>query len=184
MGEEGQHEQAQRVLDPDLLDGLATRATDWVRSTRDDCRAVEIRLGYARRVLQARIDLARAEQGHRTSGVPHAHDDEALVAELTEVLADPPGERRPPATTELYEPEGDTDRGDLVDAAETAALPDLDDAALAEHLELLVAEETRVSADRRVVLEHLDALQAELIGRLRDGSVVVADLVDPDAAGS
>lgn len=165
-----------RVAASDFLDGVEERPTDEVRAMRDDCREEEERLSYARRLLQGRIDITRAELERRRSG------DSAgggLIDTLPSILADRTSSRRGQSQARpspLYVPADEHSRRADDDQADLAQLPDLDDDALAELLARLTSDERALSDLRRRVLDHLDRLQDEIVTRLRDGRIDAADL--------
>lgn len=164
-----------RVVAPDFLDDLDERPTDVVRAMRDDCREEEERLSYARRLLQGRIDVARAEQARRAGGSAGG-----LIEALPSILADQTSTRRGRSQARpspLYVPAVGHSR--RADDAETdlAQVPDLDDAALEELLQRMISDERALSDLRRRVHDHLDRLQDEIVARLRDGRIDAADLV-------
>jgi hypothetical protein len=67
-----QHDKQRRRIDrvtaPDFLDELEGRQPNEVRAMRDDCQAEEARLSYERRLLQGKLDIARAEAARRGTG--------------------------------------------------------------------------------------------------------------------
>ncbi len=126
-----------RVTAPDFLTDLESRPTAELRAMRDDCREEEPRLSYARRLLQGRLDIARAETERRASGTSEPLD---LVRLLPSILADdsPHGER-PARNVDLYTPEGPLGHRPLDHVLEDpvmARLPDLSDEELREMIML------------------------------------------------
>ena len=71
-----------RLLSPDLLDGLATRPIDEVRTLRAECVEVETGLSYLRRMVQGPLDIVHREQTRRSAGA------EGDLATLVEDLPD------------------------------------------------------------------------------------------------
>lgn len=176
-----------RVVADDFLDGLADRSVDEVRVMRDECREEEARLSYARRLLQARLDIVRAEAARRAEG---SDAEGGLLDALPGILADDPlpstlGGAR---STPVYDPDPREDGGRrlgdgvLGDAA-LGRIPGASDEELVALVERTAEEERRVSEVRRTVLDRLDALQAELIGRYRSGSVDVDAIVSAAVGG-
>ena len=166
-----------RVTSDDYLQDLASVDVAGVRTMRDDCREEEARLSYARRVVHGQLDIVRAEQARRSGG-----GEEGLVGTLSDILADDPAPgSREARTAPLYAPDdggyGQRSHDTLVDDASLGQVPDLDDEELAALLARLQEKEAHISGLRRTVLEHLDALQDELVGRYRDGTVSVDDVV-------
>lgn len=186
-----QHERRRRidrVTSEDYLEGLDAADLVTVRGMRDDCREEETRLSYARRVVQGQVDIVRAQQAQRAGD-----DGGDLVGALTRILADDPAPRaRDARTAPVYSPTdsgyGQRSHDTLIDDPALGRVPDLDDEELSALLERLQEKEKHISFLRRAVLDHLDALQAELIRRYSDGSVdideVVASAVPPPADAS
>lgn len=167
-----------RVTADDYLDGLEERTAPEVRAMRDECRDEESRLSYARRLLHGQLDVARAELARRRGS------GGALLEALPSILADdPPGGGRGPRSAgmaDVYTPEGPQGRrrGDRVlDEMPLGRIPDLSDEDLAVVIARLEREEAQISSLRRSVLEHLDALQAHLIERLRGGGSALDEIV-------
>lgn len=161
-----------RVIAADFLAGIEERSLAEVRAMRDDCRLEEARVSFARRMLQARLDIVRAEVARRAEG-----GTGDLLQSLPDILADEtlPTTLGDARSVPFYEPftEGDTRRNtdDLMGDPSLGQLPDLDDEELVALVDTLAAEERGVSEIRRRLLEHLDALQAELIRRYTTGGV-------------
>lgn len=171
------------ILDPGYLDGLAEMGMDDLRARRTECQAIETTLSFARRLVQARLDIIGTELERRGRGQPRA-----TVAELVERLqagevlggqARPEGFGRLP--TLLAPDEADLD--DITRAAaeygnvELERIPDLDDADLAQLADGLSAYEREVSDQRRQVFERIDALQAEMVARYKSGAANVDTLL-------
>lgn len=167
-----------RVTSPDFLEDLEQRPVSDIRAMRDECRDEELRLSYARRLVQGRIDIVRAEIERRGRG-----DDEPLdlVALLPKILADDPApQARDPRNVALFSPEGPTGQrahDAVLEDPIISHIPDLDDDELRGVLADLEASERDVSATRRTVLDHFDRLQGELIARYRDGAADVDEIV-------
>ncbi|CAN5472692.1 hypothetical protein BH23ACT9_BH23ACT9_01960 [soil metagenome] len=183
MSDEPIRRRIDRVTAEDFLDGLDQRTPAEIREMRDDCREEEARLSYARRLLHAKLDVARAELTRRDGG---SDDTRSLVEALGEILVnDPPsGPVRSAANADLYNPDGDAGRrlGDgVLESIPLGTLPDLADDRLVEAVTTMSEEERTISAVRRQVLDHLDRLQQEMIARYRDGGASVDDIVPPSS---
>lgn len=171
-----------RVLQPDYLDGLERRDAAEVRAMRDECREEEAQLSYVRRVLQGQLDIALVEASRRGQDREGGGD---LVDDLPSILSEgsSPGQRDA-RSLPFYEPEdpgrrtGDAERF----AAQIGKVPEASDAELAALVEDLRATERRASDQRRLVLERLDRLQADLVRRYREGAASIDDLVAPTLA--
>jgi hypothetical protein len=173
-----------RVTSEDYLDGLDAVSVPDIRVMRDDCREEEARLSYARRVIHGQLDIVRAEQARRSGD-----DSQGLVGTLTDILADEPAPRsREARSAPLYAPTeggyGQRSHDTLIDDPALGQVPDLDDDELVALFERLSEKEAHISSLRRTVLDHLDALQDELIGRYRDGSVNVDEVVASAVPGA
>ena len=175
-----------RLTAPDYLHGLEDRPVNEVRAMRDECRDEEGRLSYARRVLQGQLDVARSEAARRSGG----EESGSLLAQLPKILADPPSDSPRDVRPITFRIPGVSGKriGDL-DAPGVALsqLPDLSDAELASLIGRLSEQEQQISQQRRIVLDHLDRLQVELVRRYRNGEIAIDELVtspgSPDSPG-
>ena len=165
-----------RVTAEDYLADLQQRTPAELRAMRDDCREEEGRLSYARRLLQGRLDILRAEVARR------AGQEQDLIDALPGILADRVrGETD--AAHAINSPVHDFPdvggRGEesLIHDASIGRITELDDDEVAELRTRLEDEERRVSGLRRTVLDHLDGLQDELVERYRTGSADVREVV-------
>jgi len=171
-----------RVIAADFLTDVGERPLTEVRGMRDDCRLEEARVSFARRLLQARLDIVRAEMARRADG---GKGD--LLQSLPDILADEtmPTTLGDARSVPFYEPFGDDERArrnsdDLMGDPSLGQLPDLDDAELVALVDSLASEERGVSEIRRRLLEHLDALQGELIRRYTSGGVDTEGILGGD----
>lgn len=171
-----------RVLAPDFLDDLGELELAEVRSRRTEADQEEIDLSYARRLLQGRIDILRAEQARRQgtgplSGGPRS--DGEIVEALSWILAD---ERREdhgfgrhmsgePSRVGEHRREAERAVAD-VGGSDLAAIGDAD---LAGAIDQLGDIETRVSRSRRQVQRVVDALTDEVARRYQVGNPVLSD---------
>lgn len=170
-----------RVLDPAFLEGLDSLDLDDIRARRAEADQEEVDLSYARRMLQGRLDILRAEREARESGRPglgEPRSDSEIAAQLSKILADEPrvdhglgrhissaqpsrvGETRREAERAVADV-GGSDLAHLTDAELLGAL---------EHLEDV---ERRVSRARRQVQGVVDSLTAEIARRYTSGEVPV-----------
>lgn len=167
MAEQPTRRRLDRITAADYLEGMEGWDAQELRARRDECRAEEEQLSYLRRLLQGRIDIIRAEQARR-----RGEGDDRLLDALPSLLADTPSAgRREPRALGTDPPEHRMRRAEdrLAVDSTLARLPDLSDEEIDRMLEELAADEERVSRLRRTVHERLDALQAELVVRYRDG---------------
>jgi len=171
-----------RLLDPELLDGLATRPIDEVRSLRAQCIDVETGLSYLRRMVQGPLDIVQREQQRRSSGAAEG-DLATLVDELPDLLAEHTrgtGVGRLPQTLEptTVDPALEAELDGMVGGGRVAKVPEMSDAELDELATGLAAFERKVSEQRHAYFERIDALQAELTRRYRTGEASVESLLD------
>jgi hypothetical protein len=170
-----------RLLDPDLLDGLATRPIDEVRTLRAECVDVETGLSYLRRMVQGPLDIVHREQARRTSGAEG--DLATIVDELPDLLAEhtrTAGVGRLSQTLEptALDPALEAELNALVGGGRVATVTEMSDADLEELAAGLTAFERKVSEQRHAFFERIDALQAELTRRYRTGEASVESLLD------
>jgi hypothetical protein len=161
---------------------LATASLQDIRSMRDECRRVEDKVSYLRRLVQGRLDIIAADLRRREAGTS-AGDLPSLVEQLPEILSDRvrgPGAGRMPSST--LPPEDDEDLvaelDSIVPPGTLDSLPLLSD----EDARQLAAEfgdlERRVSERRRDLFGRIDALQAELARRYKSGEATVGVVLD------
>lgn len=175
----GGNRRIDRVLAEDYLDGLATVDLAELRALKAEAEQEEVDLSYIRRLIQGRVDIARAEQARRAGG-----GSASLVESLPAILAE---ESRPPARglgrhTTVEPSRADSHRRAVEQLVADVGLSDVGartDDELVTAIERLVAEEASVSAKRRAVQQVMDACSAEVTRRYRDGEADVAALLDP-----
>jgi RsiG-like len=177
----GGRRRVDRVLAPDYLVGLPELGLEDVRRRRAEAEQEEVDLSYARRLLQGRLDILRAEQESRaTDGgvVREPRTDLEIVGALARILADGPrtdhgmgrylGKLEP---TRVGEHRREAERAVAdVGASDLAALSDT---ALAEAVAHLGDIETRISRTRRSVQIVVDALTEEIARRYATGEIEV-----------
>lgn len=177
MAERSGKRRIDRVADPNLPGRIPELGNDDLRALRDDCRDEESRLSYTRRLLQARTDIVRAEVERRAG---QGRSSEEFLRDLSKILADQPSARREARAVGVYAPEGGEGRREedvLIADAAMARLPDLSEDELRELAARLSVSERKISAQRSSVLNHLDALQGELVARYRDGRADIGDVL-------
>ncbi len=181
---------------------LAALPLDELRRRRADLQRVDDVVSYVRRVAQARIDIVRAEAARRTPSSPDSgeaeqqathdtvtdtsqgavHDpDGGVPNELRDVLSKhlTGGTARPPRPVDGIDDHPLVDELDAVAAEHGfSRIEQLDRAGLGALDAALTVFEQRVSADRRVRHEQLDALSSELVRRYRDGEASFDHLMD------
>jgi hypothetical protein len=147
---------------------------------RAECQDVETGLSLLRRVVQGHLDIVGAEVRRRADGSDTAGLAE-LIEQLPALLADrthAPGVGRLPQLMAPAEADpGLEDELAQVLAQGSADLASLDDPALASLAEGLTGFEQKVSGHRRSLFDRIDALQAEITRRYREGEATVDALL-------
>jgi hypothetical protein len=171
----------EHILDEGYLEGIEDLSTEDLRRMRAECEAQEEAVSYARRVLQGRLDILRAELLRRSDDGDERAD--SLLELLPTILAsdqassDPLKARatrlRVPEAAEVLEAEIDR----IVDESTLEELGDHGPADLAGLLDRLAEHEQRLSRVRRTLFERIDTLREELAARYKDGRAVVSDLI-------
>ena len=177
----GGRRRVDRVLAPDYLTGLSQLALEDIRTRRAEAEQEEVDLSYARRLLQGRIDILRAEQETRASGgaaVRLPRTDAEIVGALARILADGPrtthgmgrylGNVEPSRVGE-HRREAERAVAD-VGSSDLAAMSD---AVLTEAVAHLTDIESRISRTRRSVQIVVDALTEEIARRYATGEIEV-----------
>ncbi len=163
------------LLAADLLDGIRTRPLPELREIRQECSAVESDVSMVRRLAQGRLDIVVHEARRRSAdGVA------ALLYDLPDILSDEdrtgvPGARPTvrvdapgPVAAELVEVLGRIGSPTVLSGIQHLEQSDLDD------LFARISEfEQKLSNTRRQMHERIDAIQAEIGRRYRDGEVTV-----------
>lgn len=168
-----------RVLAEDYLAGFGKAPLADVRSLRDEAEQEEVDLSYTRRLIQGRMDIVRAELNHREGNGTGG----SVVDNLAQVLADEPrtAARGLGRHTTIEPSRVDNHRRYVeslvadVDLSDTAARSSDE---LHHALRVLAEEEQKLSGKRREVQQVMDACQAEITRRYRDGEADVATLLE------
>ena len=160
-----------RIRDPAYLEGLEQLSLEDLRARRDESMAEREYLSLLRRLVQGRAEILKAELDARSGGEEAA----PLVDRLAEILAG--DETRAGASRGealkigIPEDELSLARRSVEKLVADAGISDpssLDDERLAEAVETLGSQETRVSETRAAVIVVLDALQDELKRRYKE----------------
>lgn len=166
-----------------VAEGTPTDLPDWdtdrLRARRTADEALEAAVSYARRVLQGRLDILRAElEGRDGDG-----DASDLLSRLPQLLAGDHHATEPararatgvavPETADALVARIDADAG----LSATGELADRTAAQLADAVDALASHEADLSQARRVLFARIDAIRDELATRYRDGRADVADLL-------
>lgn len=152
-----------------------------LRSVRADLQHLDDAVSYVRRLVQARLDLARAEQRRRGEGAGSGLSEELpaiLGAQLTG------GQARPPRPADDFSDHPLARELERL-CAGAADVSGMDDDQLQAYVASLSEFERVRSAERKELFGRIDALSAELVRRFRDGEADVDGLlvldVEPDA---
>ena len=169
----------ERVTGDDLGD-LTVLSMDELHARRDECRAVEDKVSYLRRMAQGRLDIVAAELRRRSEGGAPT-DLPTLVEDLPGILSDHGTASGPGRLPSSLSPPDDDFLTDELDAvAPAGVLADLANqpADAVEHLaEELADFERRVSTGRRSLFGRIDAIQAELTRRYKTGEANVSSVL-------
>ena len=168
-----------RVLAPGFVQGIDGIDLEELRVRRADADQEEVDLSYARRLLQGRLDILRAEQDARRGDGPlrvPPRSDVEIVAALSRILADETRQTRglgrhvsssTPSRIGEHRREAERAVAD-VGGSDLAAL---DDVQLAEAIANLADIEARISRSRRQVQGVVDVLTEEIARRYAAGEV-------------
>jgi len=154
------------------LDGLSTAE---LRERREACERAEEGVSYARRLLQGRLDLLRAELARRDDpAAASALDALPTVLASDQAPSDPSQARavrlRIPADADAYEAVIDR----IIAEAEVG---EHEVGELAYVIEHVAAFEHELSGVRRALFDRIDALRDELAARYKDGRADVSELL-------
>lgn len=184
----GGRRRVDRVLAPQFLQELPELPLEEIRARRVDADQEEADLSYARRLLQGRIDILRAELAGRHGAGPlsgQPHTDAEIVGALSRILgADSRrdhglGRHLGSQPTRIGEHRREAERAVAdVGGSDLAAL---DESQLQEAIDHLVSIEGRVSRTRREVQRVVDTLTEEVARRYMSGEVAVTSSADPGA---
>jgi len=184
--QEGGRRPIDRVLAPGFADGVRDLEFAELRARRHLAEQEEVDLSYARRLLQGRLDLLRAEQAQRATardGVDvGARTDREIARDLAAVLADEGprsdhGLGRHLTTDPSRVGEHRRAAEQAVDDVAASDPSSLDTEALAAAVAHLGDLERAVSENRHRVQAVMDLLTAEVARRYREGEAHVEDVL-------
>ena len=171
-----------RVLADDYLGDLQEKPIDDIRGMRDECRAIEDKVSYLRRMVQGRLDIVAADLRRRADGGSPI-DLGTLIEQLPDILSDKGSTGGGPGRlpSGLMAPD-DTDLTIEIDQVAgpdlLGHLADLSDDEVAELARRIGELERRASGSRRALFGRIDALNGELARRYGTGEADVAALLD------
>jgi hypothetical protein len=169
--------QLKAILDPEYLADIASLSTDEIRAMRRDCEIEEHGISYARRVIQGKLDIVRAEAIRRRDETGESD----LLGSLPSVLGDravttPQSHRAvrllPPPEAQPY-----VQRAEALGERAMASLRTLPDGDIADLASELAEAEHELSELRHQVFERIDALQNELMKRYKSGTASVREVL-------
>jgi len=184
--QEGGRRPIDRVLAPGFADAVRDLDFAELRARRHLAEQEEVDLSYARRLLQGRLDLLRADQAQRATardGVDvGARTDDEIARDLAAVLADhgprsDHGLGRHLTTDPSRVGEHRRAAEKAVDDVAASDPSSLDDAALTAAVAHLADLERAVSENRHRVQAVMDLLTAEVARRYREGEAHVEDVL-------
>lgn len=172
----------ERLFASDYLDRLDSRSLDEVRTMRAECQEAETIVSYLRRVVQGRLDVVYSFLDHRHSG-QSVGDLDAVVEDLSAIIgsgpARPSGYGRLPSQMSPDMEKVDLTReiDEVLDAETIGQLPTMTESDLRAIAERLTVIEKRISDQRRMLHERIDALQAQIVSRYKTGEATVDGLL-------
>ena len=175
-------DEVERVLGVDPVVDVGSISVEEIRVQRDECRRVEDKVSYLRRLVQGRLDIVEADLRRRADGTSPG-DLPSLVEQLPGILSDRvrgPGTGPGRLPTSISPPDDDDLLAELDAVASPGALDSLSDLSDDEVEDLATAYrelEHHVSQRRRALFTRIDALQAELARRYKSGEASVGSVL-------
>ena len=169
-----------RILQDDYLAGLDARSVEEIRRMRDDCEEEESGVSYARRVVQGKLDIVRAEATRRQG---EGQDARQVLDALPGILggdARSTGEPGARISRYLVPPHVQYHRREIDQIADDEALSNLASRStdeLAALVERLAAKEREMSELRQTLFHRIDRLQDELTRRYKSGAAQIGDVL-------
>ena len=164
-------DEVERVLREDYLGDLTARPLEEIRAMRGECREIEDKVSYRRRIIQGRLDIVASDLRRRAEGGAPG-DLRTLVDSLPDVLSDKVRGSGPGRLPTGILPPDDDITADLDSTAgpdTLGNLPDMPDEAVAELAQSIGDLEREVSDARRGLFSRIDALNGELARRYGNG---------------
>ncbi|MFN2557211.1 MAG: aerial mycelium formation protein [Nitriliruptorales bacterium] len=174
-----------RILAPTYLDDLPGRSTAEIRAMRDECEEEESGVSFARRILQGKLDILRAEALRRQESDTNG-GLQSLLDALPQILSDEVPSRllRPRVPRSLIPSSVEHRRREverLVEDHTLAMLEDRSTEELSQMVHLLALKERELSELRRQLFDRIDALQEELARRYQLGEASVKEVLPGQA---
>lgn len=170
-----------QVLDPEFISGIDEIPLDELRTRRGICDELDAEFSYYRRLLHGRMDLLSFEMRRRSG-----EETRSLIEALPDILSDgsdePSSHFLVPKSLPVEPPDSPVGGRRPIDRVLAddflTHLPDIDDEELEVIQVMLTDAERRISNQRRAVYETLEALNAEVARRYRDGLASVNELLE------
>ena len=156
------------MLDPSFVEDLDADTAADLRKKLRDARTEEDSLSYVRRNLHGRLDLLRAELELRSGGRGTARDVETLTAALSAKESRSRG-GRPGLGLRAAAVAGRRGVERILSEDHLARLPDLSDTEIQEIVDKVADAEKVLSEDRQRLFSVIDAIEAELAARYKEG---------------
>lgn len=175
-------DEVERVLRSDPGGDLRTISVEEIRAQRDECRRVEDKVSYLRRLVQGRLDIVAADLRRRAEGTDPS-EMPSLVDQLPGILGDrgrAPGAGPGRLPSSILPPDDDDLLAELDAVASPGTLDSLwslPDGEVQELAARFTELESRVSERRRALFSRIDALQAELARRYKTGEASVGSVL-------
>ena len=174
-------DEVDRVLADDYLGDLSARPLDEIRAMRDECRRVENKVSFLRRMIQGRLDIVTADLRRRSEG-GSAIDLGALIDQLPDILSDKGHAGGPGRLPSGVLPPDDDDLTAELDRMAGPGvlhtLSDLSDDEVSELARAIGDLEREVSASRKDLFGRIDSLHEELVRRYKTGEADAATLLE------
>ena len=164
-------EEVDRVLREDYLGDLTARPLDEIRAMRSECRDIEDKVSYRRRIIQGRLDIVASDLRRRAEGGSPG-DLRTLVEQLPDILSDKvrgSGPGRLPSGLSAPDEEMTADLDSTLGPDTLGSLPEMPDEAVADLARTIGDLEREVSEARRGLFGRIDALNGELARRYGNG---------------
>lgn len=155
----------------DYLGDLTARPIEEIRAMRTECREIEDKVSYRRRIIQGRLDIVASDLRRRAEGGSPG-DLRTLVTQLPDILSDKvrgSGPGRLPTGLSAPEEEFTADIDRAVGPDTLGDLPELADDAVAVLARAIGDLEREVSEARRGLFSRIDTLNGELARRYGSG---------------
>lgn len=164
-----------RILVPAYVEALEQIPLSEIRAKRSECEEEEASVSYERRLVQARLDILRAELKRRAEG-----GSGSIVDMLPSILGGERRRSRGAFPKDVAVPSVDHPRRrveKLVSDDTLARVPELADDEIRAISEKLAAAERDVSELRGAVQRVMGALTAELARRYKTGEADPSDIL-------